>query len=84
MLKVLFFARVREELDCRGIELPWSESVAGLDALQEQLCLERGETWRQVLGQENMVRAVNHTVVDGDCPLNDGDEVAVYPPVTGG
>ena len=84
MLKVLFFARIREELDCPGLSLEWEEAPAGLDALQAQLCSERGERWHKVLGQDNMIRAVNHTVVDGDCPLRDGDEVAFYPPVTGG
>jgi molybdopterin converting factor small subunit len=31
-----------------------------------------------------MIRAINQTVVDGNSPLQDGDEVAFFPPVTGG
>jgi molybdopterin synthase sulfur carrier subunit len=84
MLTVLFFARVKEQLDCAGLQLEWQEAVSDLDALQEQLCAERGDLWREVLGQDNMIRAVNQAVVDGNTVLRDGDEVAFFPPVTGG
>jgi molybdopterin synthase sulfur carrier subunit len=84
MLKVLFFARVRESLDCPALELPWQDDLASLDALQTHLCATRGEQWSQVLGEENMIRAVNQVVVEGNCALRDGDEVAFFPPVTGG
>jgi sulfur-carrier protein len=84
MLKVLFFARVRDQLGCAALELPWPECGLDLDGLQEQLCVERGEHWRAVLAQDNMVRAVNQTVVNGNRALRDGDEIAFFPPVTGG
>ena len=84
MLKVLFFARIREALDCPALELPWAEELDSLDALQGHLCESRGEHWSQVLGEANMIRAVNQMVVEGDCALRDGDEVAFFPPVTGG
>jgi len=79
-----FFARVKEQLDCSGLQLEWQDTLADLDALQEQLCAQRGNLWREVLGQDNMIRAVNQTVVDGNATLRDGDEVAFFPPVTGG
>lgn len=84
MLTVRFFARVREELDCAALEVPWSEATRDLDALQEQLCRERGLRWREALCQDNMIRAVNQQVAQGNVALADGDEVAFYPPVTGG
>ena len=84
MLKVLFFARIKEQLDCGLLELEWRDAVADLDTLQEQLCVEHGDKWREVLGQDNMIRAINQTVVDGNSALQDGDEVAFFPPVTGG
>lgn len=84
MLKVLFFARIKEQLDCGVLELEWRDAGIDLDALQEQLCIENGDKWREVLGQDNMIRAINQTVVDGNSPLQDGDEVAFFPPVTGG
>jgi molybdopterin synthase sulfur carrier subunit len=84
MIKVLFFARVREQLGCAALELPRPREGFDLDALQEQLCVERGAKWRSVLSEENMIRAVNQVVVPGNCALRDGDEVAFFPPVTGG
>ena len=84
MLKVLFFARLREELDCPGLELPWDPALANLDALQDWLGATRGERWRELLAQDNLVRARNQSVVNGNCALHDGDEVAFFPPVTGG
>ncbi|MCB1687971.1 MAG: MoaD/ThiS family protein [Halioglobus sp.] len=84
MLKVLFFARVREQLGCASLDLPCPESGLDLDMLQEQLCREHGDGWRDVLEEDNMVRAVNQVVVAGNCALTDGDEIAFFPPVTGG
>jgi molybdopterin synthase sulfur carrier subunit len=84
MIKVCFFARVREQLGCAELEVPWSGSGVSLDALQEQLCVEHGALWRAVLTEDNMVRAVNQVVVAGNPTLRDGDEIAFFPPVTGG
>lgn len=84
MLKVLFFASVKEQLNCASLELQWSDRIGSLDALQQSLCDERGEHWRSVLGQNNMIRAVNQVVIDSNADLSDGDEVAFFPPVTGG
>ncbi len=84
MIEVLFFAQVRERLDCPSLTLAMPDGGLDLDALQAHLIAEHGEPWGEVLGQENIIRAINQTVADGNQPLSDGDEVAFYPPVTGG
>ena len=84
MIRVLFFAHVRERLDCDALELSCPAAGIDLDTLQEQLCSDKGETWRTVLTQPNMIRAVNQVVVKDNPALADGDEVAFFPPVTGG
>ncbi len=84
MIRVLFFARIREELGCPGLDLEWSEDVADLASLQAHLVVRQGERWRSVLGRDNVIRAVNQVVVEGNPTLADGDEVAFFPPVTGG
>ena len=81
---MLFFARIREELDCGGLDLAYGEQVADLDSLQESLCRDHPALWRDVLGQDNIIRAVNQEVAQDNQPLADGDEVAFFPPVTGG
>jgi molybdopterin synthase sulfur carrier subunit len=81
---VRFFARVREELDCAELQLPLQAHCSTLTDLQEWLCGQHGAVWREVLEQPNIVRAVNQEIVSGNCTLHDGDEVAFYPPVTGG
>lgn len=84
MIDVLFFARIREELGCDRLEVPWQASVADLDSLQAFLCRQGGARWQQALSQTNLIRAVNQAVANGNTAINDGDEVAFFPPVTGG
>ena len=84
MLKVLFFARVREQLGCASLDYDWPEGGLDLDALQARLCAERGDSWCEVLGQDNIIRAVNQVVAMDNRVLCHGAEVAFFPPVTGG
>jgi molybdopterin synthase sulfur carrier subunit len=80
---VLFFASVRERLGTAQCELDGEALPADLDALRETLAA-RGDAFREVLAQPNLVCAVNRAVVHGNAPLGPGDEVAFFPPVTGG
>ena len=84
MLHFVFFARVKEELGCPGFEMQWNEHCVTVGALKEQLCARENGSWRDVLSEDNLICAVNHTVVDAAAPLADNDEVAFFPPVTGG
>jgi molybdopterin synthase sulfur carrier subunit len=84
MLNVVFFARVKEQLGCAGLQLDWDDSLASFSGLQTHLRKLKGGDWEQVLTQDNIVRAINHTVVEANAVLRDGDEVAFFPPVTGG
>ncbi|MEH6590234.1 MAG: MoaD/ThiS family protein [Halioglobus sp.] len=84
MLKVLFFARVKEQLDCAGLDLEWHENLRSFSGLESQLFKLKGEPWAAVLAEENIIRALNQTVVEVDARICDGDEVAYFPPVTGG
>ncbi|MBP8296784.1 MAG: molybdopterin converting factor subunit 1 [Burkholderiales bacterium] len=81
--KVLYLARLREALG-RGsehVDLPDASSVATLlDALRG-----RGGPWATELAVGRAVRvAVNQEMTDPAATLRDGDEVALFPPVTGG
>ena len=84
MLKVLFFASVRERLQCSSLEVDLAQSGGDLDSLQEYLCNTQGKHWLETLAQDNIIRAVNQQVAQGNKALQEGDEIAFYPPVTGG
>ncbi|WP_340620662.1 molybdopterin synthase sulfur carrier subunit [Xenorhabdus siamensis] len=81
MIKVLFFAQIRELVETDYLEVP-SEypTVAHL----RQALLEKGERWKLALEEGKLLVAVNQSFVHAEHPLRDGDEVAFFPPVTGG
>jgi sulfur-carrier protein len=83
-VKVLLFANLREKVGTNAelVDLPDSAStVAGL----RLHLMQRGGAWQQALGDMKVVRvAVNHDMAAANAPLNPGDEVAFFPPVTGG
>jgi molybdopterin converting factor subunit 1 len=84
MVKVLFFASIREQLGQRQTTVELPERPVTLADLK-QLLIDRNEPlWAQVLLAENVVKAVNQQVVDDNHCVADGDEVAFFPPVTGG
>ena len=84
MLNVLYFARLRETLGCdtEKIELPPGVGdIAGLTAWLRA----RGDTWeRELAPGRNWRVAVNQDMARPDSLVKDGDEVAFFPPVTGG
>lgn len=80
MLTVLFFARIREQLGEAKLQCPYVESI---DTLIDALAA-RGEAWAQALRAPNVIVAVNQVVAERTQALRDGDEVAFFPPVTGG
>lgn len=81
MIKVLFFAQVRELTGCDALQL--EGEFASVEAVREHLAA-RGERWALALASGKLLAAVNQTLVPFDSPVSTGDEVAFFPPVTGG
>ncbi|CAI0741401.1 Sulfur carrier protein moaD [Serratia entomophila] len=81
MLDILFFAQVRELVGCSRLQLP--AEFATVETLRLAL-LSRGSRWQLALESDRLLAAVNQTLVPMDHVLRAGDEVAFYPPVTGG
>ena len=79
-LKVVFFARYREVLglDGEAVECEFDS----IEQLRAHL-MQRGGAW-QVLAESNLMCARNEELSKLAEPLADGDEVAFFPPVTGG
>jgi sulfur-carrier protein len=83
MIEVKYFARFREELDTDTEQIEAS-AVASVGDLLSDL-RSRGGAWARLFAADQRVMmAVNHEVADPATPLKEGDEVALFPPVTGG
>lgn len=83
MIRVQLFASVREALGTSTTELSPAGIVEVNDVLQK-LVAEHGELWEQILLQEKVLMAVNQEIANRHTAVKDGDEVAFFPPVTGG
>jgi molybdopterin synthase sulfur carrier subunit len=81
MINILFFAQVRELTGCDRLTL--ESEFSSVEALRAHLA-QRSERWLLALEEGKLLAAVNQTLVSFDTPLADGDEVAFFPPVTGG
>ena len=82
-LKILYFASLREVLGTSGEELPLPEGVATVGALRAHLAA-RGDSWSNLTKSKSLRAAVNQKMVDAEAAIADGDEIAFFPPVTGG
>jgi len=80
---VLFFAGLREALGSGRETVPLPPGVATVGALRDAL-VARGEAWAALATTKNLRVAVNQRMVGFDAPVAAGDEVAFFPPVTGG
>ncbi len=76
MIKILYFASLREQIGRDGDEIELRKPMRAIDA------------WKQATGRDalsdNLLVAINQQYASQDTLLKDGDELAFFPPVTGG
>ncbi|MDP2135118.1 MAG: molybdopterin converting factor subunit 1 [Sulfuritalea sp.] len=82
-VKVLFFAGLREALGTGSESLALPSGVATVGGLRDHLAA-RGEAWAALATAKNLRVAINQQMVGMEAPVKAGDEVAFFPPVTGG
>ena len=83
-VKVLFFAALREQLGTAAEEIELPAGVTSVAALRAHL-KKRGGAFENAFSEKKLVRmAVNQEMVPATARLKAGDEVAFFPPVTGG
>jgi molybdopterin synthase sulfur carrier subunit len=83
-VRILYFASLREKIgkDAEEIDLP--AGVASIAALRLHL-RARGGAWADALAETRLLRtAVNQDMVPPAASIKAGDEIAFFPPVTGG
>ncbi len=83
-MKLLYFAWLRTKIGTGSEEIEPPEGVADVAALLDWL-KGRGDGYADALADLSLVRvAVNQEYVGLDHPVAPGDEIALFPPVTGG
>lgn len=80
-IRILYFAGLKEALGTGGetLELPAGVTTAG--GLRDWLA---GHGRGALAGAKNLRCAVNQDMAGPDATVGDGDEIAFFPPVTGG
>ena len=83
-VSVLYFASVREKLGRDREELDLPAEVSTIADLRSHL-RSRGGAWAEALAESRLLRAaLNQDMAQPAAAINAGDEVAFFPPVTGG
>ena len=83
-IKVLFFAKLRELLGTNQVDVTFTESDNKVSDVLAAL-RQKGEVWAEELNENKSFRiAVNQEMVTEEVMINEGDEMALFPPVTGG
>ncbi len=82
MLKILFFARLRDQLGTESTTLAIPDSLTVAEV--KSLLIAQNPSWQTPLSASNLLCAINHELVDNTTTIASGDEVAFFPPVTGG
>ena len=83
-VKLRYFAALREQLGLTDEALTLPPEVTTVAGLRAHL-MQRGGVWQSALATNRALRvAVNQDMAQPTTPIKSGDEVAFFPPVTGG
>lgn len=84
MLKIQYFASLRETLGAHNEELVLPAQVANVEQLATHLSSSRAGQWAILEDASRVLIAVNQTIVERSHPLHGSEEIAFFPPMTGG
>lgn len=83
-MKILFFARLRDALGSESLDIDDAVLPETVAALRRFLLDGASGEFAEALGDPNVFCAVNQRVVDDTHPISRNDEIAFFPPMTGG
>lgn len=83
MIRVVFFASLREKLGADDLYLEPGE-IVNVQNVIDKLAQTQGSQYGESLSGDNILMAVNQEMVNPGALVKDDDEVAFFPPVTGG
>lgn len=83
MVHLRYFASLREQLGTGEEQIELPSNITDISGLTRWL-QTREEPWKSALADSRLHVAVNQEIVRPDAAVMDGDEVAWFPPVTGG
>ena len=84
MVRVKFFATLRDITGLREIEV---KGVGNIRELLNILYEKFGDKFKREIEEKNMILVNGHNILDlegYDTKIDEGDEVAIFPPVGGG
>lgn len=86
MLKVLFFGQLKDVIKTESIEIDIIQRGEPLNtvAMLRSMLQAKGDTWNEYLAYGRALVAVNQEMTSDDAAIHDSDEIAFFPPVTGG
>lgn len=82
-VKILYFAKLRDELDCAEEAFELDAQSCTVAELKAALS-ERGDVWQKAFTDTQVLAAVNQVMATADTQISANDEVGFFPPVTGG
>ena len=84
VIEIKYFARLSESLGMRSEQLEFDDQISSAADIVERL-ISRGGKWAEEFSDDNRILvAINQQMCESSSVVNDGDEVAFFPPVTGG
>jgi molybdopterin synthase sulfur carrier subunit len=83
MITLRYFASLRETLGVGNEQIELPEDITDLSGLVRWL-QNRDDTWMQALANKRLHVAINQQIVTTNATVRDNDEIAWFPPVTGG